>query len=219
MNNEKILIVDDEEGICEMLTIMLERQGYTVESLLDGTKAVDILRDGSFDLVISDLRMPNIDGIELIRQIREVQPDIQVIVMTAYTSIATVVEALRLGAFDYITKPFQKDMMNATVVRAFENSRLKKDNTKLRASLAREMGRDALDNFIGNNAKILALKKYVRKIAPTDTNVLITGESGTGKDVLARAIHQLSQRRDILLLQSIVGHCLNHCSNLSCLVM
>ncbi len=191
----KILIVDDEQSMCEMLTIMLSRQGYEPKSTSSGEHALKMLDEG-FDLVITDLKMPDIDGIQLLEKIRKKQRDIPVIVMTAYTSLTTAVGALRHGAFDYIAKPFQKDLMSASVERALENSRLKRDNRKLRQTLEKEMDKDPLDNFVGSSPMVNGLKSYLRKIAPTDTNVLITGESGTGKDVLAKAIHKLSQRRE-----------------------
>ncbi|MFP4458346.1 MAG: sigma-54-dependent transcriptional regulator [Candidatus Zixiibacteriota bacterium] len=194
MYSGKILIVDDEKSMGEMLSIMLSRQNYEVSTRQSAEKALEAIQQQDFDLIITDIRMPDMDGLELIEQIRKDLPDIPIIVITAYTSLTSAVEALRLGAFDYIAKPFQKDIMSAAVRRAMENSRLKRDNRKLRKTLESKSNEDPLDDFVGSSPRVQALKKYVRKIATTDTNVLLTGESGTGKDVLARAIHRLSLR-------------------------
>jgi len=184
---EQILVVDDEKSMLEFLEYVLDKEGYTVSSVQDGQKALDLLSEKTgFDLVISDLRMPDLDGLELLKASQKIDPEIPFIFMTAYASAETAIEALKLGAFDYITKPFQvEDLKNL-----IKNALLARDLKHQVRVLERQ--RIEEDEMIGTSPAMLEIYKLIGTIAPTDTTILISGESGTGKELVARAIHQAS---------------------------
>ncbi len=186
-----ILVVDDEPGIREILSIMLESEGYAIELAESFDQAVDIIGSKIVDVVISDIMMPTTDGIELLRNIKRINPDIPVILITAYASLNSAVEALRLGAFDYITKPFQVDQVKFSILRALDMKNLRQENRLLKRKITDFEG---LESFVGVSKEVKNIKEFVRRIAPTDCTVLITGDSGTGKEIIARAIHKLSSR-------------------------
>ncbi len=186
-----ILVVDDEPGIREILSIMLENEGYAIELAESYDQAVDIIGSKIVDVVISDIMMPTTDGIELLRSIKRINPDIPVILITAYASLNSAVEALRLGAFDYITKPFQVDQVKFSILRALDISNLRQENRLLKRKITDFEG---LESFVGVSKEVKNIKEFVRRIAPTDCTVLITGDSGTGKEIIAHAIHKLSSR-------------------------
>jgi len=186
-----ILVVDDEPGIREILSIMLESEGYAIELAESYDQAVDIISSKNVDVVISDIMMPTTDGIELLRNIKSINPDIPVILITAYASLNSAVEALRLGAFDYITKPFQVDQVKFSILRALDMKNLRQENRLLKRKITDFEG---LESFVGVSKEVKNIKEFVRRIAPTDCTVLITGDSGTGKEIIARAIHKLSSR-------------------------
>jgi DNA-binding NtrC family response regulator len=186
-----ILVVDDEPGIREILSIMLESEGYAIELAESYDQAVDIIGSKNVDVVISDIMMPTTDGIELLRSIKRINPDIPVILITAYASLNSAVEALRLGAFDYITKPFQVDQVKFSILRALDMKNIRQENRLLKRKITDFEG---LESFVGVSKEIKNIKEFVRRIAPTDCTVLITGDSGTGKEIIARAIHKLSSR-------------------------
>lgn len=190
----KILVVDDEESMREFLDIMLSKEGYSVRTAEDYDMAIQILSGESFDVVISDIKMPDISGIELLKEIRSVDSNTAVIMITAYASLDSAVSALREGAVDYITKPFEVNQVKFAIKRALENKRLKDENKILKEHVRK--GGSEIDEFIGESKIIREIKDFVRKVSPTDSSVLITGESGTGKDLIARAIHRLSPRSD-----------------------
>ena len=190
----RILIVDDEESMQEFLDIMLSKEGYDVETVGSFRGATNRIAESEFDIVISDIKMPGGSGIELLKKIRSINPNITVIIMTAYASLQTAVEALREGAFDYITKPFEISQVKYAIARAFENKRLRDENRILRQKI--RTGGGALDDFVTVSKSGKELKNLVEKIAPTDSSVLITGESGTGKELIAKAIHSLSMCSD-----------------------
>ncbi len=189
----RILIVDDEESMQEFLDIMLSREGYEVQTVGSFRGATNILAETEFDVVISDIKMPGGSGIELLKKARSMYPSITVIMMTAYASLQTAVEALREGAYDYITKPFEISQIKYAISRAFENKRLRDENRILKQKI-RSGG--TIDDFIAVSKAGRELKDLVKKIAPSDSSVLVTGESGTGKEVVAKAIHSISSRRD-----------------------
>ena len=191
----KVLVVDDEESMCEFLDIMLTKEGYQVRTAEDYDRAVEILSGESFDVVITDIKLPDISGIDLLKEIRSIDPDTAVIMITAYASLDSAVSALRQGAFDYITKPFEVNQIKFAVRKACENRHLRHENRILKKQV-RTGGDVGLEEFVSVSKSIKDIKDFVRKIAPTDSSVLLTGESGTGKEVIAQAIHKLSPRSE-----------------------
>ncbi|MEE9502701.1 MAG: sigma-54 dependent transcriptional regulator [Candidatus Aminicenantaceae bacterium] len=183
---EQILVVDDEQSMLEFLEYVLKKEGYRVSSVQESQKALELLSEKpGFDLVISDLRMPELDGLGLLKASREIDPEVPFIFMTAYASSDTAIEALKLGAFDYITKPFQVEELTNLIRNA-----LLAQNLKHRVRVLEK--RIEEDDLIGTSPAMLEIYKLIGTIAPTDTTILITGESGTGKELVARAIHQAS---------------------------
>ncbi|MCK5832306.1 sigma-54-dependent Fis family transcriptional regulator [bacterium] len=190
----RILIVDDEESMQEFLDIMLTREGYEIQTVGSFRGAINLLAESKYDLIISDIKMPGGSGLELLKKAHSMNSNIPVIMITAYASLQTAVEALREGAFDYITKPFEVSQIKYAISRAFENKKLRDENRLLKQKLRASGG--AIDDFIAVSKAGCELKELVKKIAPTDSSVLITGESGTGKEVIAKAIHSLSSRKN-----------------------
>ena len=193
MTREHILVVDDERSMRDLLTIMLSQAGYEVASADGGEAAIEALRQNAFDLVITDLRMRKTDGLAVLRAAKELSPQAVVLVVTAFASTETAVEAMKLGAYDYITKPFKLDEIKLTIANALERKRLQDENIALKRQLSKERG---LENFIGKSRKLLDVVDTIRKSAESFSTVMITGESGTGKELVARAIHQESPRRN-----------------------
>jgi DNA-binding NtrC family response regulator len=187
-----ILVVDDKDSMRNMLMQTLTEEGYRVDAAEDGRKALDLVRNKSYDLVLTDLKMPNIDGLELLSSVKEIDDDTSVIVMTAFGTIEDAVAAMKRGAYDFITKPFDTDHLCVLVNRALENRRMQAENTLLREEL---LAGDGLDNIIGKNEQMRELGNLVQKVAKSDASVLLQGESGTGKELFARAIHTLSLRK------------------------
>ncbi len=193
MAKDKILIVDDEPSMREFLEIMLTREGYKVASASDGRDALNMLNKQMYDLIVSDIQMPGMGGLELLKNIKDVSPDTEVIMITAYASTETAVEAMKEGAYDYITKPFKVDEIRLIIKKALEKKRLEVENLLLKREF-RE--RYSFENILGNSPEMLRVYDLIEKIGPTKTNVLIEGESGTGKELVAKAIHHQSPRRD-----------------------
>jgi DNA-binding NtrC family response regulator len=190
---KKILLVDDEPRILTLLHSLLRTEGLEAVSAKDGQAAIDLLKAQEFDLLITDIRMAPMDGMELFRSARAVCPDIPVILLTAYGSVETAIEAMKNGAFDYLTKPFKVDELILTVKRAIEYSQIKAERDELRETLATQC---KFDVVVAESPAMQRVCEQIRRVAPTDATVLLTGESGTGKEVLARAIHGSSRRRD-----------------------
>jgi two-component system response regulator PilR (NtrC family) len=190
---DRILIVDDEQGMRDFLSIMLKKEGYAVSAAGTAEKAVDMVARGEFDLVISDISMPGHSGLEVLRQSRGANPETPVIMITAYASTESAVEALKLGAYDYIIKPFDVDELKIVVKNALEKRHLEHENRILKREL-KEKGR--LDELLGDSPAMKEIFDLVGRIAATNSTVLISGESGTGKELVARAIHAGSPRRD-----------------------
>ncbi len=188
-----ILVVDDEQGMREFLTVLLEHQGYRVIAASDGEQALQLIVHQPPDLVISDVRMPKVDGIGLLAGIRETHPHLPVIMMTAYASSDSTIQAMRLGADDYITKPFRIDEIRLVVEKALAKRLAKqRDKTAQPATPAEAQ----LTGIIGRSPKMIELYKLISRVAGLDSTILITGESGTGKELVARTIHYASPRAD-----------------------
>lgn len=188
-----ILIVDDKDSMRTMLTETLIEEGYRVDTASTGKKALDLVRNKSYDLVLTDLKMPDLDGLRVLTEVKEIDYDTSVILMTAFGTIEDAVAAMKLGAYDFITKPFDTEHLCVLVNRALENRRMLAENTLLRQELFADSG---FGNIIGKNKKMLEICQLVQKVAASDASVLLQGESGTGKELFARAIHSLSQRKD-----------------------
>ncbi len=187
-----LLVVDDEEPNRLALERIFSREGYEVRTAADGRAALDLLRDGAVGVVLTDLKMPGMSGLELLRASRQVAPETQVIVVTAYGSVETAVEAMKEGAYDFVTKPLRKDAVVHSVQKALEKHELIRENVRLRYQIAQV----ARTELIGQSAATRALLEEAGQVAPSMASVLVTGESGTGKGLLARWIHELSPRRD-----------------------
>lgn len=193
MEKARIMVIDDEESMCKFMQIMLKKEGYGVSSAQSGKEALEELQNSHYDLVIADLMMPEMNGLELLSKVKSIDPELNFIVMTAYASVDTAIEALKKGAFDYIAKPFKVDELKITIKKSLEQKRIIKENLDLKRQLKKEF---SLDSFIGDTPEIIEMKKLVEKVALTDSTVLIQGESGTGKELVAKAIHHHSRRAD-----------------------
>jgi DNA-binding NtrC family response regulator len=192
MTGERILIVDDDESMCEFLTIMLEKEGYEVHAMNRGEDAIRRAKSTLFHAAVIDIKMPGMDGIELQERIRHIDPDLSIIMITAFASVETAVQALKQGAFDYVTKPIDPDELSHLVRRALEQRRLREENVHLRETIDELV---AVDTIVGESPPIRKVMELVRHVAQTDATVLVLGESGTGKELVARAIHANSHRR------------------------
>ncbi|KIH76911.1 two component, sigma54 specific, transcriptional regulator, Fis family [Geoalkalibacter ferrihydriticus] len=190
----RILVVDDEESLREVLTIMLHREGYRVDAAADGAQALACLNDKTYDLIISDIKMPRVTGFELLKHVRETAPETVMIMITAFSSTEEAVEAMKQGAYDYITKPFKNEEIRLIVRNALERRALRQESRQTKNEGPQ---RKAFANLIGQSRPMQELYDLIEKVADTRVNVLITGESGTGKEVVAKAIHYNSDRRDM----------------------
>ncbi len=188
-----ILVVDDKDAMRNMLAETLTDEGHRVDAALDGRSAVELVRNKSYDLVLTDLKMPDISGLDVLTQVKEVDSETAVIVMTAYGTIEDAVAAMKAGAYDFITKPFDTEHLCVLINRALENRRLVAENTLLRQEA---MSGKEFANIIGKNHKMAEVCGLVQKVAGSDASVLLQGESGTGKELFARAIHGLSPRKN-----------------------
>lgn len=197
MTKGTLLVADDEAAIRESLSEVLREEGYDVVEAADGLEAIAALQGRDFDLVIADLRMPGADGLEVLRRTRELSPQTLVILVTAYASLETAVEALRQGAHDYIMKPLIFEDVLGKVRRLIDYKQLAWEAQVLRHEV--EAGFD-FENLVGKSRVMAEIAILIRKVAPTNSTVLITGESGVGKEVVARAIHHFGEQRDKLFL-------------------
>ncbi len=194
MKKSKILVVDDEEGMLEVYVDTLQDlEGVEICPEKDSRKAAERLAEESFDVLITDIRMPGIDGVELLRIGRKYDPELPVLIITAFPSVETAVEAMKLGAVDYITKPFLPDDLLLTVRRLIRERRLNEENRLLRRQIERPFG---FDEIIGKSPAMQKIFDTIKQIAPTNADVLIVGETGTGKELVARSIHRNSSRRN-----------------------
>jgi len=187
-----ILVVDDDDAHRTMLRTLLGGWGYEISEANDGSIAVEAVKRSPFDLVLMDIRMLRVSGIEALDQIKVFNPVIPVIIMTAFSSVETAVQALKKGAYDYLTKPLDFDKLKLTIERAMEHTQLKEENRLLKENLGKHFDRQ---NIIGNSAAMSRLLQTVAQVAPSEATVLISGESGTGKELIAGAIHFNSQRK------------------------
>ena len=191
MDKARIMVVDDEESMCKFMEIMLKREGYQVSTNQHAPTALEMVKSQDYDLVIADLMMPEMSGLELLSRAKSAKPDIDFIVMTAFASVDSAIEALKNGASDYITKPFKVDEIKIAVKKSLKQKQITRENILLKSELRTKFD---LDSFIGNSSEVVKLKKLAEKIAASDSTVLIEGESGTGKELIARAIHYRSPR-------------------------
>src|SRR6478735_1757532 len=188
----KILVVDDQEMMRDSLAANLVREGHEVIAAGDGAAAVGRLQAQRFDLLVTDLKMPRMTGIELLAEAKRLRPELPVVLMTAFATVQTAVEAMKLGAYDYIQKPFDGDEIRLLVERTLEHNRLVKENQALR-TMAEQLAPRPL---VGSGETMAQVRRRIELVARSSATVLIRGESGTGKEVVARAIHAASDRRD-----------------------
>lgn len=187
----RILVVDDDEITCNLLEEVLSKEGYGVDRALSGREAIDKGDGGPYDVVLTDIRMLEVDGMEVLKAYRKKSPETAIIMMTAFGSIETAIQAIKEGAYDYVSKPFKLDEIRLTIRHALEHKRLVQENFLYRQELITKY---QLDNIVGRNPQMLQLYKTIARVADSRSTVLIIGESGTGKELVARAIHFNSQR-------------------------
>ena len=187
-----ILVIDDDELMRDSVALTLERAGHSVHAEADAAAGLERLAGERCDLALTDLKMPRMTGIEFLAEARRVRPDVPVVLMTAFASVGTAVEAMKLGAYDYLQKPFEADDLLHLVGRAVDHARLKSENAALRAAVAVASPRE----MAGSSAATTSLRETVARVARSDAAVLVRGESGVGKEVVARQVHAQSNRRD-----------------------
>jgi len=193
MEKANILIVDDEKDICRALNILLTKEGHAVKEAYNGEEAVERIMKENFDIIMTDIKMGKMDGFEVLRQSQKISPDTSVIMMTAFASVGSAVEAMRAGASDYITKPFINDEIRLTIRRILQSRDLQMENQILRQELSQR--HEAFANIIGNSEPMQKVFTFMEKVIPNKSNILITGESGTGKGLVAQAIHEAGPRK------------------------
>ncbi len=191
-NRGRILIIEDEKSMREVLRILLEEEGYEIVAAVNGMEGIDYLKDDIFDLVLTDIKMPKADGFEVLKKVKELSPSTIVIMMTAFGTTESTIEAMKMGAYDYIHKPFKIDEIRLVIQKAFEKKNLSQEVSLLREKIKSSSG---LENIIGKSRKMQELFVLVQKVAQSNSTVLITGESGCGKELVASALHNLSQRK------------------------
>ncbi|MGH8003859.1 MAG: sigma-54-dependent transcriptional regulator, partial [Limisphaerales bacterium] len=193
----ELLIVDDEKLVRDFLSETLNQAGHSVRTAENGEAALKEIADREFDLVFTDVKMPQLSGIELLKAVRQSSPFTSVVVITAYGTVADAVEAMKLGAFDYLPKPFTPEHIEVTAKKALEYRRLLLENRRLKKELAGKF-----ENVIGRTPTMKKVFDLVESVAPSRATVLIVGESGTGKELIARAIHHLSPRKDAAFVRT-----------------
>ncbi len=192
-NKPSVLIIEDDTSLRRVLEFSLEEAGYRVLTAVDGTKGLDLFRQEQPPLVITDIAMPGLSGYDVLKAVKEEAPETLVIVITAFGSVEKAVEAMKLGAYDYLTKPFGRDELRLVVAKAFDFSGLKRENARLREELA---GQVDFSHIVGISEKMQQVFDLVRRVASTEATVLLLGESGTGKELVARALHHGSERAE-----------------------
>ncbi|OGW14150.1 MAG: hypothetical protein A3G93_00175 [Nitrospinae bacterium RIFCSPLOWO2_12_FULL_45_22] len=204
MAGERILVVDDDPGMGQLLKRVLEKESLKVFNVLCGEEALEELEKREFDLVISDIKLPGMDGLELLKKTKQLSPDLMVIMITAYAKVESAVEAMKIGAYDYITKPFRTDELKLVVAKALERQRIIEENRYLRQELSKKSWQG---NMVIGSQVMHNIFATINQVAQTNATILVTGESGTGKELVARAIHYASPRRENRLMTI-------HCSSL-----
>lgn len=194
---QKILVVDDERAIRRSLNEILTMEGFKVEEAVDGADALEKIKNNNYDCVLCDIKMPQVDGLEVLEQVQEMKPDVPVIVISGHGSIDTAVEAVKKGAFDYISKPPDLNRLLITIRNAMDKGSLVSETKVLRKKAALMKGYE----MIGESKELQAIRETIAKVAPTDARVLITGENGVGKELVARAIHAQSNRAEAPLIE------------------
>lgn len=189
----KILIADDEPDICKVLEFLLKKEDYSVVSVNSGEDAIERLKKEGFDIVLTDLKMGKVDGLAVLEKAKELSPDTSVIIMTAFASVDSAVEAMRKGAYDYIVKPFHNEEVRLTIKKILEQKRLERENLALKQQVSQKI---TCKDFIANSESMMSILESLEKVIPTKSNILILGESGTGKGLIAEVIHCNSPRRD-----------------------
>jgi DNA-binding NtrC family response regulator len=190
---ENVLIIDDEKSLLDLLSVVFKKEGYGVRTALSAAKGFEVLDKDDIDLVVTDIKMPETDGMEVLKLVRENHPDVPVVMITAYGSINQAVEALKAGALDYVVKPFDVEELKIIVGRGLAERQLRQENILLKRDLKE---RYSFENMIGKSRSMQEIYILIEKVASTDSTVLVTGESGTGKEMAARAIHFQSGRHD-----------------------
>ena len=191
MIQKRVLVVDDEENLRHMLSLILKREGYDVETASNGEEGLQRISLSSFDQILCDIRMPNMDGLDFLREVQKAGTDATIIMMSAYGTVDSAIEAMKLGAYDYISKPFKPDEVILTLKKAEERERLRRENEILRKEVKKEY---SFQNIISKNEKMQKIFDVIKKVAHYKSTILIMGESGTGKELIARALHYNSNR-------------------------
>lgn len=191
---KQLLIIDDEDNMRHMLSSLLSRHGYQIENAADGLAGIALLREKEFEFVLCDIRMPRMDGMTFLREARNIEHSATIIMMSAYGTVDAAIEAMKLGAYDYISKPFKADEILLVLKKAEERERLKKENDSLRRQLAGLEKECGFGRMVGKSKIMQEVFSLAAKVAQHTTTVLITGESGTGKELVARGIHDSSPR-------------------------
>jgi DNA-binding NtrC family response regulator len=202
MHKSKILVVDDEEIMRCSLSDWLKEDGYDVLAVEDGYQALEKIKKEEWDLAVVDLKMPKMDGIEVLKKVNKSKPGLPVIIITAYATVDSAVMAIKEGAADYIVKPFNPEEISRVVARLVEHQRLIKDNIRLRKELTK---RFKFQDLVGKSPNMLKVIEMIKTVAPTNSTVLIRGESGTGKELVARAIHELGSRKKFPFVAAACG--------------
>jgi two-component system response regulator AtoC len=205
MAEKRLLIVDDEENMRHMLQVMLQKAGYIVQTAADGLEGLEQIAKQDFDFVLCDLRMPNMDGMTFLEKTKQTHPDQTVIMMSAYGTIDTALEAMMIGAYDYISKPFKQDEVLLTLKKAEERERLKRENIELQNRLRKIEQKYSFGNIIARSEAMAHVFELVEKVAKHKTTVLITGESGTGKDLIAKTVHSNGNRASVPMVSINCG--------------
>ncbi len=193
----KVLVVDDEKAIRDSLKYVLEDEGYIAEAAADGEEALQKVKEVNFDIIISDIKMPKLDGMQLLDQVSKLSPDTFFIIMTAFASVNTAIDALRKGAFDYLIKPVEFDDLLIRIKRLISYKKLASENKFLRQKISSE---EKFESLVGKSEPMMKVFQVIKQVAPTNSNILISGKSGTGKELAAKAIHYNSKRKDNVFL-------------------